>query len=239
MVDLSCCSGSNVQRKYDAIACGQECCGFSMVEDGYNGMGGYVEDADLGLGCGIPSEHARIQPGETILDLGSGAGLDVFIASRETGPSGRVHGLDFTPAMVELARANARKQAVDNVEFHLGDIAAMPFGDRWVDLVISNCTLNLVPDKASAFAETYRVLKPGGRFVIADVVSVGTLTDACRQEAEAHAGCIEGAMDADGYLELIRRAGFVDATYVASRPLQLPHGMEGLFSKTVTGTRPA
>lgn len=243
-----------VREKYAAVARGQSlsCCGptgcdesVNMIGDAYQGVAGYVADADLQLGCGLPVEHAGLEPGLTVLDLGSGAGLDAFVARRIVGDSGRVLGVDFTPEMVAKARANAAKLGYDNVRFEQGDIESLPFEDASVDVVISNCVLNLVPDKTRAFAEMARVLRPGGHFCISDVVTRGELPAAARASAELYAGCIAGALDESDYLGRLRAAGFEGVAIVVARPIPLPEGLlaadagAALWSVTVRGTRPA
>jgi SAM-dependent methyltransferase len=166
--------------------------------------------AELGLGCGFPTLSAGLREGERVLDLGSGAGVDVFLASKAVGPTGWVTGVDMTPEMIARAWDNAVKGGYRNVEFRLGDIQDLPLPANDVDVVISNCVINLAPDKRLVFAEIYRVLKPGGRFSISDIVSVGDVPEAIRRDMELWAGCIAGAMDRDEYLEIIRQAGFAD-----------------------------
>ena len=247
-----------VRAKYAAVARGEalSCCGpaeasapaeateVNMIGDAYDGVDGYVEAADFGLGCGLPIEHAGLAPGQTVLDLGAGAGLDAFVARRAVGEGGAVLGVDFTPEMVETARQNAAALGYTNVRFEHGDIEALPFPDVSVDVVVSNCVLNLVPDKARAFAEAFRVLRPGGHVCLSDVVSRGTLPDAVRASAELYAGCVAGAVDRDAYLTLVAEAGFEDAQIVAERPIDLPGGLlpagaeAPLFSVTVRATRP-
>lgn len=243
-----------VRDKYAAVARGEalSCCGptgcadeVNMIGDAYDGVDGYVAEADLQLGCGLPVEHAGLHEGQTVLDLGSGAGLDAFVARRVVGEAGRVLGVDFTPEMVEKARANAAALGYANVQFEHGDIEALPFADASVDVVISNCVLNLVPDKARAFAEMARVIRPGGHFCVSDVVTRGDLPEAVRQSAELYAGCVSGAMDEGAYLALLRAAGFAGVEVVKARPIDLPASLlpEGaeapLWSVTVRGTRPA
>ncbi len=245
---------ATIRDKYAAIARGEtlSCCAptgsgetTDMIGDSYVGVEGYVGDADLKLGCGLPVEHAGLEPGQTVLDLGSGAGLDAFVARRIVGEGGHVIGVDFTPEMVEKARANATKLGYDNVRFERGDIEALPFADASVDVVISNCVLNLVPDKARAFAEMARVLRPGGHFCISDVVTRGALSAAVRASAELHAGCIAGALDESDYLDQLRSAGFEAAEIIQARPIALSDGLlpdvEGspLWSVTVRGLRPS
>jgi SAM-dependent methyltransferase len=192
--------------------CGPGCCSSDTVEVvpliDYGSLDVPVmPEANLGLGCGLPTGFAAIQEGETVLDLGSGAGVDVFIAARQVGPAGKVIGVDMTPEMIWRARQNALQGGYSNVDFRLGEIEAMPVEPDSVDIVISNCVVNLVPDKRRAFGEIYRVLKTGGRIAISDVVSYGQIPAAIRQDAEAWAGCISGAVDQDEYLEIIRAAG--------------------------------
>lgn len=165
-------------------------------------------EADMGLGCGNPIRHAGLKPGEVILDLGSGAGIDCFLAAREVGATGRVVGVDMTPEMIDKARRAAQKGKYDNVEFRLGEIDNLPAGDDTVDVIVSNCVINLAPDKGKVFREAFRVLKPGGRFVVSDMVLTSELPVGIRSSVEAYAGCIAGAMLKDQYLETIRQAGF-------------------------------
>lgn len=224
-----------VRHKYAEIArnaapgCGPTCCGvgkadtgYSMVGDAYQAVGGYVAEADLGLGCGLPVEHARLEGGQTVLDLGSGAGLDAFVARRIVGARGRVIGVDMTAEMIARARQNAQSSGFDNVEFRLGEIENLPVLSDSVDVVISNCVLNLVPDKARAFAEIFRVLKPGGRFCISDVVTSQELPDWVSDIAEAYAGCVSGAVPREAYLELIRASGFEQVQIATEKRIDVP-----------------
>jgi SAM-dependent methyltransferase len=221
---------------------------------GYDGVPGYVPAADLGLGCGLPTTEAAIVPGETVLDLGSGAGNDVFIASSLVGPTGRAIGLDMTIDMVELARRNAVQLGRQNVEFIHGEIEHMPVPDGGIDLVVSNCVLNLVPDKATAFAEIHRVLKPGGRFAISDVVLQGQLPAGLVTASQLYVGCVSGAMQQDDYLATITGAGFSGVQVRRSHEITLPAAViadvlgpdgaaafaasgVGILSITVTGHR--
>ncbi len=165
---------------------------------------------DVTLGCGNPTAIAGLKPGEVVLDLGSGGGIDVFLAAQKVGPIGKVIGLDMTQEMIELAQKNAQKVGAQNVEFRLGEMEDMPIEDESIDVIISNCVINLSPDKDRAFAEAYRVLTPGGRMVISDLVTEGDLPSAVRQSVEAWAGCVAGAPDQREYLEKIEAAGFVD-----------------------------
>jgi SAM-dependent methyltransferase len=249
-----------VRERYGAIAragggCGPSdtaasCCGApdavaDIVFADYTELRGQVlPEADLGLGCGTPTVVAALQPGETVLDLGSGAGMDVFLAAQAVGPQGRVIGVDMTPDMIARARANAAKAGYTNVEFRLGEIEALPIADGTIDVVISNCVINLVPDKARVFAEIYRVLRPGGRFAIADMVTFGPVPAALRRDLALWAGCIAGAMDRTAYLDIIRRAGFTDVhvatetVYDTGAVTGLADADFGLSSVTVVGRRP-
>ena len=226
---------NTVREKYAEIANQDKttnettCCGvgsacgtYTIMADSYANLAGYNPDADLGLGCGLRTEFARIQSGDTVLDLGSGAGNDVFVARAETGASGKVIGVDFTPAMIAKARQNAEKLGYNNVEFRQGDIEDLPVTDENVDVVVSNCVLNLVPDKAKVFGEIARVLRPGGHFSISDVVLLGELPESLRNAAEMYAGCVSGAIQMDDYLELARQAGFENLTVQKQKPILIP-----------------
>jgi SAM-dependent methyltransferase len=252
-----------VRERYGAIAgapsstCG--CCGeagANLVGDMYEGVAGHVAEADLGLSCGLPTHHAGIREGDTVLDLGAGAGNDAFVARALVGERGQVIGVDMTAAMVDRARANAQKLGYANVEFRLGELEALPVADASVDVAISNCVLNLVPDKAGAFAEIFRVLRPGARLCISDVVASAPLPEALRAAAELHVGCIAGAVEQDQYLKLIRTAGFSEVRIAESRTIELPDSLllqhlDGgglaafraagtrLLSVTVLGTKPS
>ena len=228
----------SVRRKYADIAksrnesaCAPACCepggeaAYSMIGDAYDGIEGYVAEADLGLGCGLPVEHAGLRPGQTVLDLGSGAGLDAFVARRLVGPEGRVIGVDMTAEMVARARENARRQSLENVEFRLGEIEHLPVRSASVDVAISNCVLNLVPDKRRAFAEVHRVLKPGGHICISDVVSSAPLPGWVKGIADAYAGCVAGTLPQDDYLELIRAAGFSAVEIASERAIEVPQSL--------------
>jgi arsenite methyltransferase len=228
---------SVVREKYGAIArdaekraaksggCGTSCCGdgaLDMIGDAYAAVEGYVADADLALGCGVPTRHADIAAGDAVLDLGSGAGIDAFVARRLVGDHGQVIGVDMTEMMVERARANATKLGYRNVDFRLGEIEALPVADGTIDVVVSNCVLNLVPDKARAFAETFRVLKPGGRFCVSDIVATGELPDGIRKAAALYVGCVAGAIPEADYLAVIREAGFEAVRIAERKPVPLP-----------------
>src|SRR3954466_9176378 len=215
-----------VRQKYTDIAvqdkdtnqascCGASCCStevYNIMSDDYTELEGYNPDADLGLGCGLPTQFAAIKKGDVVIDLGSGAGNDAFIARHETGETGKVIGIDFTPAMIERARQNAEVRGFHNVEFRQGDIEKMPVTANVADVIVSNCVLNLVPNKNSVFGEIYRTLKPGGHFSISDIVLEGELPGQIKQAAEMYAGCVSGAIQKQVYLELIEGSGFKNIT---------------------------
>lgn len=259
-----------VKEKYSQIALQDKetnqssCCGaggcstevYNIMSDDYTQLEGYNADADLGLGCGLPTQFAKIKKGDTVVDLGSGAGNDCFIARSETGETGRVIGIDFTPAMIEKARANAAKLNFENVEFRQGDIDNMPLAGNSADVVVSNCVLNLVPNKDAVMKEIFRVLKPGGHFSISDVVLVGELPEALRKDAEMYAGCVSGAIQKDLYLELIKKNAFENITLQKEKIIEIPDdilknylsdaelqsfksGKAGIFSVTVYAEKPA
>ncbi|MFA6457291.1 MAG: arsenite methyltransferase [Bacteroidota bacterium] len=209
----SCCGSTGCCTPVDFVV---------MAED-YTHLPGYVADADLGLGCGLPTEFAQIRPGDTVVDLGSGAGNDAFVARSIAGASGHVIGIDMTDAMINKARANAAKLNFSNVEFRFGDIEQIPVDSNTVDVVVSNCVMNLVPNKQQAFGETYRILKPGGHFSISDVVLKGALPEVVRQSAELYAGCVSGAQQMNDYLRTISDAGFVNVTVQKEREISIPN----------------
>lgn len=225
-----------VRQKYGEIALQDKstnaasCCGaggcstevYNIMTDDYSAVEGYNPDADLALGCGLPTQFAGIKPGDVVIDLGSGAGNDCFVARHETGPEGKVIGIDFTPAMIEKARMNAEKLGFNNVEFRQGDIEKMPVTANTADVVVSNCVLNLVPDKQKAFAEIFRVLKTGGHFSISDVVLQGELPEALRSAAEMYAGCVSGAIAKDVYLNIIFKSGFNKISIQKEKPIIIP-----------------
>lgn len=225
-----------VRQKYTEIATQDKemnqssCCGaggcstevYNIMTDDYSGLAGYNPDADLGLGCGLPTQFARIRKGDVVIDLGSGAGNDAFVARHETGETGKVIGVDFTPAMIEKARTNAEKLGFHNVEFRQGDIERMPVSANVADVVVSNCVLNLVPNKDGVIKEIFRVLKPGGHFSISDVVLEGQLPAALREAAEMYAGCVSGAIQKEVYMELINQNGFVNVTVQKDKPIIIP-----------------
>ena len=224
-----------IQDKYAKVARGgccapqgdSGCCGddYAVFSDDYKEQPGYVAEADLNLGCGLPTKYAGITSGNTVLDLGSGVGNDVFVARSLTGEKGRVIGVDMTPEMIEKAIINNRRLGYDNVEFHLAEIENLPLEDNSVDVVISNCVLNLVPDKQRAFSEIYRVLKPGGHFCISDVVMEGDLPETLKQSAALYAGCISGALRKSEYLSVIEKAGFSRVAIQTEKTIVLPDSL--------------
>ena len=225
-----------VRQKYGEIAlqdketnaascCGSGCCStevYNIMADDYNNLSGYQADADLGLGCGLPTQFAKIQQGQTVIDLGSGAGNDAFVARHEVGESGKVIGIDFTPAMIEKARTNAEKLGFNNVEFRQGDIERMPVTSNVADVIVSNCVLNLVPNKDGVFKEIFRVLKGGGHFSISDIVLTGELPQSLREAAEMYAGCVSGAVQKEEYLELIQANGFKNIVVQKEKQILIP-----------------
>ena len=225
-----------VKEKYTEIALqGKEtnqssCCGaggcstevYNIMTDDYTTLEGYNPDADLGLGCGLPTQFAKIRKGDVVIDLGSGAGNDAFVARHETGADGKVIGIDFTPAMINRARMNAEKLGFYNVEFRQGDIEQMPVSANMADVVVSNCVLNLVPNKDAVIKEICRVLKPGGHFSISDIVLEGQLPEAIRTAAEMYAGCVSGAIQRQVYMELIEQNGFVNITVQKDKAIIVP-----------------
>ncbi len=258
-----------VRQKYAEIALQDKetnhasCCGaggcstevYNIMTDDYTHLEGYVPDADLGLGCGLPTQFAKIKKGDTVIDLGSGAGNDCFVARNETGEDGRVIGIDFTPAMVAKAKENAVKLGWQNVEFREGDIEHMPVTANTADVIVSNCVLNLVPNKDAVFQEIFRVLKPGGHFSISDIVLKGELPESFQKDAEMYAGCVSGAIQKDEYLHLIEKNGFEGMVlqkekrinipddilnrYLAGKELQdYKSGQTGIYSITVYAQKP-
>ena len=226
-----------VKEKYSLIAsqsktvnasscCGATGCGgdevYNIMADDYTKLDGYVADADLGLGCGLPTEFAKIKESDTVIDLGSGAGNDAFIARRITGETGKVIGIDFTEAMIAKARENAEKLGYNNVEFRQGDIESMPVTANKADVIVSNCVLNLVPNKHKVFSEIYRVLKPGGHFSISDIVLEGELPSRWKEVAELYAGCVSGAIQKKEYLGIIEEAGFTNISLQKDKTIHIP-----------------
>lgn len=258
-----------VREKYAEIADqsreenASSCCGTGgcatidaavMAED-YSKVEGYVADADLGLGCGLPTAFAQIKEKDVVVDLGSGAGNDAFVARSVTGPAGKVIGVDFTEKMISKARANAEKLGYHNVEFRLGDIENVPVNENVADVVVSNCVLNLVPNKVQAFSETHRILKPGGHFSVSDIVLKGELPEGLRTSAEMYAGCVSGAIQKDAYLRMVSAAGFTGIKVQKERKITIPDeilsvylttaelekyksGELGIYSMTVYGEKP-
>ena len=225
-----------VRQKYSEIALQDKttnessCCGaggcstevYNIMTDDYTDLKGYNPDADLGLGCGLPTQFAIIKKGDVVIDLGSGAGNDCFIARSEAGENGKIIGIDFTEAMINKARQNAENLGFNNVEFRQGDIEHMPVTSNTADVVVSNCVLNLVPNKDKVFKEIFRVLKPGGHFSISDVVLSGKLPDPLKNAAEMYAGCVSGAIQKETYLELIKINGFTDMRIQKEKPIIIP-----------------
>jgi arsenite methyltransferase len=254
---------SRISKTVNAGGSGS-CCGsgndtdeiYSVMSDDYSSLEGYNPDADLRLGCGLPTQFAKIKPGDTVVDLGSGAGNDCFVARHEAGHEGRIIGIDFSESMIEKATANAVKLGYENVEFLPGDIEDIPLPDKVSDVVISNCVLNLVPDKQKVFSEIFRILKPGGHFSISDIVRSGELPAGLQKDAEMYAGCVSGSVQKEVYLNLIRKTGFENLKIQKEKPIILPQklmsrylnkeeisgfyeGNSGIFSITVYAEKPA
>jgi len=259
-----------VKEKYGKIAkqsntgqsscCSSSCCGpqvdYTVFSENYESKEGYNPDADLNLGCGIPTDYAGLKKGNHVLDLGSGAGNDCFVARAIVSEEGKVTGLDMTEPMINKAKENCAKLNFKNVEFVLGDIESMPFDDKIYDVVISNCVLNLVPDKAKAFSEIFRVLKSGGHFCVSDVVIKGILPEKMQKDAEMYAGCVSGASEMSEYLKIIENSGFIKLKVHKQKEISLPdsiiseyydeyemnsfhNGETGIYSITVSAERPA
>jgi arsenite methyltransferase len=254
-----------VKEKYGRIAeqnseeksccCGTSCCGpevdYTVFSEDYKNKEGYNPDADMNLGCGIPTDFAGIKKGDHVLDLGSGAGNDCFVARAIVGETGKVTGLDMTEQMIRKAKENCEKLKFSNVDFVPGDIEGMPFDEKIFDVVISNCVLNLVPDKLKAFSEIFRVLKPGGHFCVSDVVIKGKLSEKMQKDAEMYAGCVSGASEINEYLKIVENSGFVNIKVHKQKEIRLPEtllseyndpnelrsyceGNTGIFSITVS-----
>jgi SAM-dependent methyltransferase len=259
-----------VRQKYSEIALQDKqtnessCCGsggcstevYNIMTDNYSHLEGYNADADLGLGCGLPTQFAMIKKGDVVIDLGSGAGNDCFVARAETGESGKVIGIDFTEAMIAKARTNAENLGFNNVEFRYGDIEHIPVTTDSADVVVSNCVLNLVPNKNNVFKEIFRVLKPGGHFSISDVVLTGDLPQKIKNAAEMYAGCVSGAIQKETYLELIQINGFKNLQIQKEKAITIPDdillnylnadeilefksGKTGIFSISIFAQKPA
>jgi SAM-dependent methyltransferase len=253
-----------VRQRYEKVALqnkalnASSCCGttdssteiYNIMAEEYDTLKGYDSNADLGLGCGLPTQFAQIKKGDIVLDLGSGAGNDCFVARHETGETGKVIGIDFSPAMLKKARQNADKLGYNNVEFREGDIETMPISDNSVDVIVSNCVLNLVPNKKAVFAEMYRTLKDNGHFSISDIVLLGELPKALQQDAEMYAGCVSGAIQKEDYLNFIKEVGFENVILQKEKAIFIPNdilqkylseseinnfrnGKTGIFSITV------
>lgn len=267
---MGCCGSDDmknaVRQRYGNIAaqgsmgCSCGCStdsdpGYSVFNDSYEGIEGYVPEADLNLGCGLPTEHAGIKFRDTVVDLGSGAGNDCFIARQIVGPEGEVIGIDMTPEMIFRAQANAEKLELKNVRFRLGEIENIPVNGNHADVVISNCVINLVPDKYKAFREIYRILKPGGHFCISDVVTEGSIPRQLLEQAELYAGCVAGALLVEDYVAVIRNTGFSDIQIRTKKKIDIPEALlneflsndevqafrnsgVGIFSITVTAGKP-
>ncbi|OFY84660.1 MAG: arsenite S-adenosylmethyltransferase [Bacteroidetes bacterium RIFCSPLOWO2_12_FULL_35_15] len=242
--ETSCCGAGN--------SCGVD---YTIFSEDYSKLEGYDPNADLGLGCGLPTEFALIKKGDVVIDLGSGAGNDCFVARAIAGETGKIIGIDMTEAMINKARENADKLGFNNVEFRLGEIEKMPLTSNVADVVVSNCVLNLVPNKVNAFKEIYRVLKPGGHFSISDVVLIGELPDGLKQDAEMYAGCVSGAIQKSEYLNIIKESGFENSTVQKDKAISIPdellknylsgkeladykNGVFGIFSITVYADKP-
>ncbi len=232
-----------VRQKYSEIALQDKetnqssCCGsggcstevYNIMADDYTTLDGYNADADLGLGCGLPTQFAKIKQGDVVIDLGSGAGNDAFIARHETGETGKVIGIDFTPAMIDRARQNAEVRGFHNVEFRQGDIEKMPVTANTADVIVSNCVLNLVPNKDAVIKEIYRVLKPGGHFSISDIVLEGELPKQIKEAAEMYAGCVAGAIQKQVYLELIEANSFKNIAVQKDKAIIIPDDILGQY----------
>ena len=259
-----------VRQKYSEIALQDKaenmasCCGaggcstevYNIMSDDYTELEGYNPDADLGLGCGLPTQFAKIKQGDVVIDLGSGAGNDCFVARAETGETGKVIGIDFTEAMINKARENADKRGFNNVEFRQGDIEKMPVGGNIADVVVSNCVLNLVPNKKAVFGEILRVLKPKGHFSISDIVLEGDLPENIQKAGEMYAGCVSGAIQKNDYMGMIKDAGFENITIQKQKAIIIPDDIlvnylsqdeietfknsgTGIFSITVFAQKPS
>ena len=234
-------AGIAMQHEKVADSCGCGCgdaMDYSIMSEDYNQVKGYVPEADLGLGCGLPTQYAFIRPGDTVVDLGSGAGNDCFIAARETGEYGKVIGIDMTDTMVQKARSNAENLGYKNVEFQLGEIENTHLDGDSVDVVVSNCVFNLAPDKSAAFRETFRILRPGGHLSISDIVTDGILPGPLLREAEMYAGCVAGALQEETYLSIARDTGFEHVTVMKKRKIQLPSRLTDKYGVTEELTKP-
>lgn len=217
-------------REQNATSCCGASCGCSTIDsalmaESYTDLKGYSADADLGLGCGLPTEFAQIKEGDTVIDLGSGAGNDAFVARAITGASGKVIGIDITDKMIQKAKDNAIKLGYTNVDFRLGDIEDLPAASSLADVIVSNCVLNLVPNKKKAFQETFRVLKPGGHFSVSDIVLEGELPENLKQAAEMYAGCVSGAIQKESYIQIVKDAGFTNLSLQKEKDITIPEAI--------------
>jgi ubiquinone/menaquinone biosynthesis C-methylase UbiE len=252
-----------VKDKYAELAVkSQSCCGggsskivgYTIMQDEYDNQKGYVPEADLKLGCGMPTEYAGIKEGDTVVDLGSGAGNDVFVARALVGEKGSVIGIDFTPEMIAKAEKNKTKLGYKNVQFRLGEIESIPLDNNIANVVVSNCVLNLVPNKEKAFKEMFRIIKSGGHFCVSDIVIRGNLPDELKKSAEMYAGCVAGAIQQEDYLNLLKKVGFVNIEIKKTKTIDLPDEVltqylssdqinefrsskVGIFSITVVGNK--
>ena len=243
---------TTLQEHYGSIAENRSsCCG----DDAAHAESLYDSDSledlpfdvtGLSLGCGDPVSIASLQPGETVLDLGSGGGIDCFMAARQVGESGHVIGVDMTPSMLEKANANKAKMGIENVEFRKGQIEDLPVDDNSINIIMSNCVINLAPDKSAVFSEAFRVLKPGGRMSISDIVTEGDFSEAMRADATKWAGCVSGAIDVRDYTQLMKDVGFVDVEVVDKVDsdergvvVDPQEGIPRIFSARITAYKPA
>jgi arsenite methyltransferase len=227
---------ANQTKEYNqSSCCGSGGCStesYSIFSEDYSSLAGYEKDADLGLGCGVPTKYANIKSGDVVVDLGSGAGNDAFVVRSIVGESGKVIGIDMTEAMIEKARLNNDKLGFNNVEFRFGEIEKIPMTSNIADVVISNCVLNLVPDKLKAFSEIHRILKKGGHFCISDMVLIGNIPEKLRKHAELYAGCVSSAIQKSEYIEHIKNAGFNNVEIKKERTLIIPDDiLQQYFSK--------
>jgi SAM-dependent methyltransferase len=240
--EKKCCCSSNKQLN------------FTVFNESYENLPGYVKDADLNLGCGVPTEYVGLEEGQSVIDLGCGAGNDCFISRSIVGETGKVVGIDFTDEMIEKARKNAGTLGYKNVEFLKGDIENIPVDDGSFDVVISNCVLNLVPDKEKAFSEIHRILKKNGHFCVSDIVLKGSLPEKVRETAALYAGCVSGALQMDEYLAIIKKTEFTNIEVKKERQIHVPNSMflehisideleefrssgTGIYSITVVGSK--
>lgn len=242
--EKSCCCGGGSKKVVD----------YTMFSDDYSKLDGYSKEADLGLGCGLPTEFANLKCGDVVVDLGAGAGNDVFVARSIVGDSGKVIGIDMTEEMIDLANKNKEKLGFTNIEFRLGEIDDLPVDENSIDVVISNCVLNLVPDKEKAFSEIHRILKKGGHFCVSDIVLVGNLPEGLKKSAEMYAGCVAGALQKDDYIGIINKTGFKNVEIKKTKTITIPDDILikylneeqlanynnsgiGIFSITVVGNK--